>query len=587
MAALALRLDQQLRSDLGEKVFAATRLGPTIFPIAFAAISGRFFQNLSRWYLERPKGIKLGTLEQITGSQSFPGAVQRAFTVRSGYWQSAIIIMVWALSPIGGQSSLRLFNHDHTIFYTELDVFCANPEFQGSLFDSASAMSHEADTIPPLYSSLLLSTPSQRAGFADLWNRPKVPQLSRAMISNSTMEWHDISEADLKSGEDYSSLLGLDIRGITTDIPGRQFRFSANSSYVDMECERVASHQYANMTTTQSGKSSFNASMQNYTDRGEPMSWYLNTEASGHRLYYDSRDAIHWAYLTKFECILRRIPVEVEFGCGPFPTAGCGARRLRQREERFDAVPRRKEQPEPGLFQILPWSMTESAVANMLAFWPTAAGTPDLWEGSSATDNFLAGDDYLFVSQKLRTWDRDASNMTLFSRRMTTAFNTIFQVSLHPRNVTNADSSFIGPSNYTLDLDDPFYDVIKAEVSDIHDIYVADRRWCAILLLVGSILQILAIAGLWLRAWITGPELLGFASSLMRDNPYFPESVNSCGSALSGAERAHICKDIRVQIADVRPSEESGYIAFKSLSPRGEEDLAWGQRGLSGKRLFM
>lgn len=564
----------------------ATRLGPTIFPIVFAAISGRFFQNLSRWHLERPNGIKLGILEQISGSQSFPGAIQRAFTVRSGHWASVLIITIWALSPIGGQSSLRLFSHSHDTFDVELDVFCANPEYQGSTYESASGVSDDSNAMSSLYSGLLLSAPSQRAELTDLWNRPKVPQLPHAMIGNYTTGWHDVSEADIQNAESYSSLIGLDVRGITTDVPGRRIQFNISSSYVDMECERVTHHRYKNMTSSQSGQSSFNVALQNYKDRGEPTSWWLNTEMSGHRLYYDSRDVVHRPELTRFECVVRRIPVEVEFGCGPFPTAGCGARRLRQREERFDPAPSSwgPEQPDPGLFQILPWSMTPPAINNMLGFWPTAAGTPDLSEGASATDNFLAGDESLFISHWIRDWDRDASNMTLFSRRMTTAFNTIFQVSLHPRNVTTANSSFIGQSGSS---DDPLYDTIRATASDTRDIYVADRGWCAILLLVGSILQILAVAGLWLRAWISGPDLLGFASSLMRDNPYFPESVNSCGSALGGPDRARLCRDMRVQIADLQPSEERGYIAFKSVWTKGKQESTWGQRTLNGKRIFI
>lgn len=498
--------------------------------------------------------------------------------------------MTWALSPIGGQSSLRLFSHGHHTFETDLDVFVANPEYQESIFGSASGISDNSNAMSTLYSGLLLSAPSQRAEVADLWNRPKIPQLPQAVIDSPTGEWHDISKAEPQNGERYASLLGLDVRGTTQDVPRRQLRFNFNTSYMDLDCKRVTRHRYKNMTQTQS-ESSFKASLQNHTDRGEPMSWFLNTEPSGHRLYYDSRDQkAEPGGLTPFECVLRRIPVEVEFHCGPFPSTGCGARRLRRREERFDTVPPAWNQtaPEDGLFQILPCSMNPPAVQNMLSFWPIAAGIPDLSYGASATDNFLAGDEALFISQWIRDWDRDASNMTLFSRRMTTVFNTIFQVSLNPRNVTTAISSYIGvgqpsPSHNSWD---PSYEVIRATASDTRDIYIADRRWCAILLLVGSILQILAIAGLWLRAWISGPDLLGFASSLMRDNPHFPESVSSCGSALGGADRARVCRNMRVQIADVRPLEETGYIVFKSVSPQGDGDPAWGKHKLSGNKIF-
>ncbi|KAG8169798.1 hypothetical protein KVR01_000543 [Diaporthe batatas] len=326
------------------------------------------------------------------------------------------------------------------------------------------------------------------------------------------------------------------------------------------------------------------------------MSWFVNTEQSGHRLNYDSRDVTQHprgqmpANLTHFECILRRIPVEVESHCGPFPATGCGARRLRQREERSDVSlypGGENEHMDPELFQILPWSMTPPTVANMLAFWPTAAGIPDIIEGASATDNFLAGDDALFVSHRIRDWGRDASNMIQFSRRMTTLLNTIFLVSLNLLNVTTAISSSVTQTDSSSkDGTEPFYNTTQATASDTRVIYRADRRWCATLLLVSSFLQILAIAGLCLRAWITGPDLLGFASSLTRDNPYFPDSVSSCGSALGGADRSRMCKDLRVQIADVLPMEENGYIVFKLVSPP-EKRIAWNKKAFGGKRLFI
>lgn len=568
---------------MGEKALAASRLGPTLFPITFAAITSRFFENLSRWHLERPNGIQLGILEQISGSQSFPGAIQRAFTVRSGHWATIIITIVWALSPLGGQSSLRLFTHGQDAFESELDVFVANPEYQKSTFSAASAVSDESNAMSTIYSGLLLSAPPQRAAPTDLWNRPKVPQLSQTVVANHDTKWHQISETDFKHAEDYTSLLGLDVRGIAQDIPGRQVHFMVKSSYLDMDCEKMADKGYKNV----SSESSFEASLHIYSDRG----WYFNTEPSGHRLYYDSRS--EKALLeglcpskcsSHFECVLRRIPVEIEFRCGPFPTTGCGARRLRQREQQFDPPPTNlgSEAP-PGLFQTLPWSMDPVTAQNMLKFWPTAAGRPEQIYGASATDNFLAGDDALFVSQWVRDWDHDASNLTLFSRRMTTIFNTIFQVSLHPRNVTTADPLFTGkPGSYW----EPTYDMIQATASDTRDIYIADRRWCASLLVISSILQILAIAGLVLRAWIAGPALLGYASSLMRDNPYFPKSVSSCGSALGGADRARMFKDMRVQIMDAQPLEQKGYIVFKPVSSQSHGELAQAERILHANRLF-
>lgn len=58
LGVVATRLNQQEKSSYGEKVKQAARLGPTVFPIAFAAIVARFNRQLARWQAE--KGQCLG-----------------------------------------------------------------------------------------------------------------------------------------------------------------------------------------------------------------------------------------------------------------------------------------------------------------------------------------------------------------------------------------------------------------------------------------------------------------------------------------------------------------------------------------------
>jgi len=53
LGIVAAYLDGQETSSYGRKVQEAARLGPTIFPIAFAAIVARFNRHLARWQVER------------------------------------------------------------------------------------------------------------------------------------------------------------------------------------------------------------------------------------------------------------------------------------------------------------------------------------------------------------------------------------------------------------------------------------------------------------------------------------------------------------------------------------------------------
>lgn len=596
-AIIALLINHRERSDLGEELYSAIRLGPTLFPIAFAAVAGRFFHNLARWCMERPQGIRLGALEQISGSQSLAGAVQRAFVVRGGPWLALAIILVWSLSPIGGQSSLRLFDHAQEPWSTQLDIYYANPDHLESLFGSVSSMGDFSVVVYTLYSTLLAAVPSERAALTDPWGRPKTAQLPREVIRTSNLDWQDITGDSLKSGEDYSSLLGIDVRGYKTTDPTRRYSFVVQSSYIDMDCERVPQHrQQVPDIFDSSPRTSFLANWESHTEAGEPKSWTLNTERAGHRLYYDSRQSMdtHDAKArARFECVMRYVPIEVEFSCGPVPSIRCGLRRQRQRDPTIDpetnppaaGLPTGAFPAGSAMYQILPKNMGGPVAQSMLLHWPLAAGRPDPVEGASATDSFLAGDDHLFLGQRLRDWDHEATNMTLFSRRMTTAFNSLFQASLNPWNVTNTNATEV--PNMELLSNGRAYNSTQATSWADRDIYVANRGWCMALLLIAALLETVAVAGLWLRARIAGPDLLGFASSLTRDNPYFPPSSQAAGSAVGGAERARAWRDMRVQMADVLPAEERGYIVFTAVAPPGEGDWAGRGRVVGGGRVFI
>lgn len=95
-------------------------------------------------------------------------------------------------------------------------------------------------------------------------------------------------------------------------------------------------------------------------------------------------------------------------------------------------------------------------------------------------------------------------------------------------------------------------------------------------------LFVCAIASLVLRLFITAPDILGFVSSLTRDNPYFSDGslpVLQGGSIMSGPDRARAMRHIRVQIIDVRPEAEVGHVTLVPTDYHGSDK---GQR-LAGR----
>ena len=58
LAALAYHLDGEELSNFGRKVQEASLLGPTVYPLAFAALAGRSLKKIALWRAQ--EGTTLG-----------------------------------------------------------------------------------------------------------------------------------------------------------------------------------------------------------------------------------------------------------------------------------------------------------------------------------------------------------------------------------------------------------------------------------------------------------------------------------------------------------------------------------------------
>ncbi|KAG6993750.1 hypothetical protein G7Y79_00051g086700 [Physcia stellaris] len=118
-----LGLDGKHRSTFGDAIIELGKYGATAFPIMFAAIVARLFRAVA--LLRSEKGAKLGLLEQLAGSQSLGAAVERFVLLRRFDTLGAIVVLLWFLSPLGSQMSLRLleFTSVNNISQTSIQYF--------------------------------------------------------------------------------------------------------------------------------------------------------------------------------------------------------------------------------------------------------------------------------------------------------------------------------------------------------------------------------------------------------------------------------------------------------------------------------
>ena len=172
----------------------------TAFPIVFAAVMGHTTRIVATWKLQ--KGTQLGTIELLLGSSTFFSTFRTPWMMRSASWLSVLLIMVWVLSPLGGQSSLHILDiatkpipGSAKLLY--MDVAGSTP-----FLDEGADYAGQLPIQNAVYLSSLLAGPEVKNSSMDLWSNPKLPTLSR--LTPNSSGWAPVEPANAS----YSGLAG-------------------------------------------------------------------------------------------------------------------------------------------------------------------------------------------------------------------------------------------------------------------------------------------------------------------------------------------------------------------------------------------
>ncbi len=200
---------------------------------------------------------------------------------------------------------------------------------------------------------------------------------------------------------------------------------------------------------------------------------------------------------------------------------------------------------------------------------PLSTGTVEA-AYSTGFDIFLNGRDQPFSdSSSIANWTKITEEV--FSARFSQLLNTFWLASQSTYTIIDQGGANIS-SFYNLTTEQPTlgYRMATADILETRPVYQANFVWVALLLVVSLVLFLCALASLVTRLLILAPDMLGFVSTLTKDNALFQEhDVMALSSTLSGQDRARKLRHLRVMIADVRPEDEIGHIA---LAPVEKED---------------
>lgn len=189
----------------------------------FAAIMSRMLYQIARWKLEN--GASLETLEQLMGSRTLGAALMIHCQLRSANVLTLGLLLVWACSPLGGQAFLRILRSESRPVATSARYY---DTFADDLVAFGSSAADEAED--RLFSAAVTSHDSFKTRPRDLWGNVKIPLLRADAHSDNEGGWADVKP---ETNLDYSSLVGIPI----TDTEDGNTTLSIESDYLHLECE--------------------------------------------------------------------------------------------------------------------------------------------------------------------------------------------------------------------------------------------------------------------------------------------------------------------------------------------------------------
>jgi hypothetical protein len=563
LALKVIRLDGRVSSEGNGKLQEMLLYTPTIFPLLFAALMGRFFRHLGIWLAER--GTTLGRLEQLVGCQSVFLAIERQICLRNFSIVGVCSIFIWLLSPFGGQSALRVLRQEERYLNTTQPMYYLSPlNVANTTMGGASMINSGRSTFTPLFLAALLSSGNFQTNSADLWGNVKLPSY-RSLENSTTDDWKPVPNYNQTSIR-WSSLIGIPVstfngESFTTSsmnhfkIRTRQFDIScSNNSQVPGDWTEMVRSNFTRVASTWMMESTTEqpacTTAANITERCKVRA------CPSYPCPFVSKSSTNQNTTSVANCEYFYDYVEASIEC---KAAACRATAMRKLDTNTDGGYGLDESYLLGVIMMNLMS-TITSVDTVDVSSPTAHGATVMEKWMYDPTDYI-GSGYWVSLYELP--------VEVFAERLTILWNSFFQSTYAARalagKLDEETSPNIGESSGVYGSAISFN---KTEnlVSQRRDVYRVNWKWFSILLSCSLVLLSAAYAGLVLKYLSIAPDIIGYASSLTMLNPYIPTPTG--GTTLHGLERTALLHDLPVRIGDVCPDEPVGAIALAANDGR-------------------
>ncbi|KAH7364062.1 hypothetical protein BKA65DRAFT_572211, partial [Rhexocercosporidium sp. MPI-PUGE-AT-0058] len=518
----------------------------TAFPYVFGIVVGRAMKLFGAWRLEH--GVSLGVLEQIMGSSTLGSALTTHTLLRPINWATLGLFALWMFSPIGSRVSLGLIEPKYqpvlsntTVRY--LDMTQASKFYSEAAEDQVEII---AGPINALYASSLMAPETAKMSSMDQWGNIKIPYYDRLNVNltaNST-GWINLSSlqpSDIK----YSSLLGVPI-SIPQSSKAGNTTWTMSTTYLSLACntltrEPLASHGVSSFT------SATNASLIPHTLLFQSPIWTDDL----------SLNATANLTMATAYCDLSQNYVDVEVLCSDVES--CGVVAIRESDNPHA----------PKEFTVLGFDFGFKMLSYLLPLATGESVTGGALPQSTATELFLSGTSSTL--SHLTKVDLSLLTQSEMEIRLGQVLNTYVEPA---RYYTAALSPYSLTGNLT--AGNTLEILVPGTSTTLSNRYCINKKWLAMYFISCTVLLAAVLCGIILKAIVVAPDILGWMSSLTRDNPYV--GVPGGGTTMAGGRRARLLGMVRVRIGDVGEKGGVGYVAVAS-----ENDV----RGLDKERVYL
>jgi hypothetical protein len=460
------------------------------------------------------------------------------------------MILLWALSPLGGQSALRLLqvsprlaSANATIRYLPIDAssMTAMNGASGALIGWPSYAS--------IYMTALITSRSQQNSSQDLFGNVRIPSLD-SLTPPLTVGNQSWTTVNYSQEIPYSSMLGIPVVGIP--VTGN-LSFNIVSRYLAIDCN-TAIH-VANSTVFQNTSAGEGAGFSTYDEGGN-----FIIQRGGYPSPALANDTIASFNLTSpngpgtddvsfVNCSMAPRDVESSIFCSD---QSCQVTAMRNLTVDLSSW----------------WNTDFPDISISFGFLPlTTVGVVNHGSKmtSSLTEMWLQDPDSSFVAEAFGEF-ANLSQLPLptLSRNFEVLYNTYWQSTYGAQYLfgnLSTDMSLYNNISGAV-FGEPVIDFNTSQVtitSSDGEQYACNMTFAAFLLIISCLLFLAGMASLVLMSMTLAPDILGYVSSYTRDNPF---AALDQASHLDGLERARAMKEMRVTLGDVNIGCETGHIAF-------------------------